>query len=88
MPPKTLHQVLVSASDIFVDIAAKRFGCISNGTNIEPAFIDEEGRSIAIRQSAFSQVASAEATPSFCMVSLILRGGRVMRPKKTKQTQR
>jgi len=62
MPPKLLHQVLVSASDIFVDIAAKLLGRISGGPNIELAFIDEEGRSIAIRQSAFGQVASAEAT--------------------------
>ena len=67
MPPKMLHQVLVSALDIFVDFAARLLGCISGGPNIELAFIDEEGRSIAIRQSALGQVASAEATISWNM---------------------
>ena len=62
MEPKMNHRVLVRSSDIFVYIAAKLFHSVSGGTNVEPAFIDEEDRGIAIPQFAFTQVVSAEGS--------------------------
>ena len=88
MPPEMSHQVLVGVPHVFVDIAAKLFGCIGSGTNIQLASVDEEGRRIAIGQFVRIRLrgVSGGLRPSFCMVPLIPCGS-VMRAKKTKQTK-
>jgi hypothetical protein len=74
--------VLVGLSDIFVHIAAKVFHCISGGTNIELAFVDEEDRRIDIPQFAFAHVVSAEGSVLRNISGRILVKTRLCRPRR------
>src|SRR5580698_5438671 len=60
--PAKRNPVLVGFSFIFLNILLKFCCSIGGGANIELAFVDEKVRWIALRQNAFTQVISAEAS--------------------------